>query len=1067
MEEGVARMLYNEDQVESAQDLCEKLLCIERKRKHFGNQQKLFEFQKTLFDIARNLNSVSSPAEDESKDVKNPTKFKTRKFTKSLVVVEDSPHQCPHCDTTFVNFKSLQRHARKKHPEETKISSQMYQKRNIIICLLGKRNHPNIRCNKQIEKNRICRHLRDSHGTERPAKKEFRGFLTDDNGDTYLACFTGMKENDPPEEELIEEDEEDVSDDENVEEPAAKKNQEDEEEERKGAEHVSDVDDVQEPFAAAEEVLNDKDGKEPVTEQDEEEERQGAENVSDVDDIEEPVAEDDDEERQGAENVSDAEKPDAKQVLNEEEHFEEESPTESDSETKNVDDEILIETKMTIDVEGDGSFNIVSEKEILFDPSQAYESPASQDVDSQESVFISGAVTKTEFSDRPNSPNTEYYLDSQGPHSCHNTGFQQLPDLPGDNQVVAVKVFNKNVPKIKASPKIVEKKPTGKSTVKKVSAQKRRKTTEQKQNFSKRKKSAAVCDEKMKIEEEPLDGNDEDSDSDSIGNTNMAEVADTGEGEDKDEVDSDDGYSDTEDNQEFSKERWEKRNLLKPTKELHTVSENQIFINNFSKWWQESGASFVTTNKDTSTLRNTANMLFYNPDCFLNYITSENKSFNLSRLVMFTSNNFLSVPSPVSWVTKVGGKSGKDQPSRRKTMLKAHQNLRCYINHCLNGHNFVGQEIQQKEAVSGHLKALDDLIKGKKLFGQLETLYSQQNKKKAKMEGIIKPFEKEDLHNCVSTWFKSKESDQLETEALEIYKKAMASQYIGNSDFDRFVKIVFFELILFDKSRVGVLQNLTNEDYALKKETWLPPEMNELEFNKLPKDWRLYKPPQPGVPPSSYEIDIIGDTEGIKNQEEQTVCLSQRVYELVEKMRDLKQLLFPEVKLEDFLFVRHNGDKIPKFQNYPGKGSLLYQFGCVSGLDNFCFKMLRKGVEGVIQSSDTLSKSTKQINSHSQAVAQKVYDQMRGSRRNVFLTNLNKKEGFNTLRNDEEIESSEIEKRKDRDTQDKEDLLQKARSFLADLKRQEPWDERPTAINDDDVRLLRTIFTKEMLGNVI
>ena len=100
------------------------------------------------------------------------------------------------------------------------------------------------------------------------------------------------------------------------------------------------------------------------------------------------------------------------------------------------------------------------------------------------------------------------------------------------------------------------------------------------------------------------------------------------------------------------------------------------------------------------------------------------------------------------------------------------------------------------------------------------------------------------------------------------------------------------------------MQNLTNEDYALKKETWLPPEMTELEFNKLPKDWRLYKPPQPGVPPSSYEIDIIGDTEGIKNQEEQTVCLSQRVYELVEKMRDLKQLLFPEVKLEDFLFVR-------------------------------------------------------------------------------------------------------------------------------------------------------------------
>ena len=149
----------------------------------------------------------------------------------------------------------------------------------------------------------------------------------------------------------------------------------------------------------------------------------------------------------------------------------------------------------------------------------------------------------------------------------------------------------------------------------------------------------------------------------------------------------------------------------------------------------------------------------------------------------------------------------------------------------------------------------------------------------------MKPFEKENLHNCVTKWFQSNESNMLELEALGIYNTAMASQFIRDVDFNRFMKIVFFELAIFDKSRVGVLKSLTNQDYILKKPAWLPPDMTDLEFNRLPSGWLLYKPPASGVAPTSYEMCLIGDSEGIKNQEEQTVVLSQRVYELVEKLR--------------------------------------------------------------------------------------------------------------------------------------------------------------------------------------
>lgn len=160
--------------------------------------------------------------------------------------------------------------------------------------------------------------------------------------------------------------------------------------------------------------------------------------------------------------------------------------------------------------------------------------------------------------------------------------------------------------------------------------------------------------------------------------------------------------------------------------------------------------------------------------------------------------------------------------------------------------------------------------------------------------------------------------------------------------------------------------------------------------------------------------------------------------------------------------MRSDGKQISKFQNHPGKDSLLNQFGCVTGLDGFCFKMLRKSMEGTIQSSGSLAQATKDLNSHSQGVARKVYDKMKGSRRNVFLTNLNKHEG---RKFDKPIENSEMDKRKERDRNEADELKQKAQKFMSEYKKQqEPWDERPTAIKEDDEKLLKSVFSKEMLG---
>lgn len=119
-------------------------------------------------------------------------------------------------------------------------------------------------------------------------------------------------------------------------------------------------------------------------------------------------------------------------------------------------------------------------------------------------------------------------------------------------------------------------------------------------------------------------------------------------------------------------------------------------------------------------------------------------------------------------------------------------------------------------------------------------------------------------------------------------------------------------------------------------------------------------------------------------------------------------------------------------------------------------------MEGTIQSSGSLAQATKDLNSHTQGVARKVYDKMKGSRRNVFLTNLNKHEG---RKFDKPIENSEMDKRKERDRNEADELKQKAQKFMSEYKKQqEPWDERPTAIKEDDEKLLKSVFSKEMLG---
>ena len=155
--------------------------------------------------------------------------------------------------------------------------------------------------------------------------------------------------------------------------------------------------------------------------------------------------------------------------------------------------------------------------------------------------------------------------------------------------------------------------------------------------------------------------------------------------------------------------------------------------------------------------------------------------------------------------------------------------------------------------------------------------------------------------------------------------------------------------------------------------------------------------------------------------------------------------------------MSHSGRKLPRLQNYAGKGSLLHLFGEATGLQKFTLKMLRKAAEGYIQSSSELQKD-KHLNYHSSTVGKKVYDKMNGARRNVFLTNLGKQDFSYSLRGASKVGADLEKERRAREESQKKKLTAKAVKYLDDQKKIQPWDLRPSSVNDKEILLLKSVF---------
>ena len=560
-------------------------------------------------------------------------------------------------------------------------------------------------------------------------------------------------------------------------------------------------------------------------------------------------------------------------------------------------------------------------------------------------------------------------------------------------------------------------------------------------------KSSAIDDEKIVDEQENKEDDNDSSDSD-------LEVD-----EDYDEnLDSTPGI--TRLRQERKKVRLSQRDCAEKDKDLTEIPENKVFITDFMRWLKEK-TGLKTSNKSCSTFDFSMGHGFEYVDCYLNFMTSKNPEFTLSRLVAFKDKSkFLAIESPVLWISTAAGADKTSNPLRQKEQLKLHKRLREYILYVMNQTTFDGNEVLQTLVVNQRLQAIDHELDSLKIYKKCTDLYEKEKAKTKRMKMIINPSGNQLEYSSVRKWFTSEDSKQLEAEVREICKEALESKTIKAVNFNKVANTVRFTLAILDKNRPSSYK-FKQMDYMSKRPIWLPDGDKYLwSLDSLPDDWNMFRNPDPddnNVPPTCFVITLDGSQPEIKMQAETTIIMNMKTFELMELYRDIRKMVLGELPSHSTFFLNHRGKELSRLQNY--KGSLVARFGAVVGIPDFKMTQIRKALEGKIQGSDQAD-YTKAINNHSKAVVA-TYDNAKSMRRTVFMASMSAAETSEEA--DKESVKNHYNLRKKKDQSEQNQMKNEATQYLDQKKKKGKriLNLAPDPITKPDALFLKGLFTTE------
>ena len=1047
---------------------------------------KLFIAKSSIFEIETNNNEESEKLlalfQVQIKIVIE-TLNRTQKEPTSQVIINESDHvqqaqrrrvikrkfitskksqmtfKCPYCDKVFQYIQSLGAHVKVDHPDEKKILSKDFgEDEDLTRCLMKNKKTGGL-CNKLFPKHQMARHLKSHPEAEsQPPKKKFKGFLTSDNGESYEVVWRGPREENPPSEEEIE-----VSDVENNEEQDGAKSKQvdgsnlDVEGNAKDKTIIAKI--QVDPSSRSEVLFSDSkvpdiakvQQERPVSKVVVEVNKVLANNMMFEDSLHSKL---DVVMTEAA--VKLCEDEDGPNLFDSQPHTSPPEPTvfveiESQSSIVNIED-----------LETNSSFGIIKTQEselmdfsfgddVLEDPDQIEESIielADLSSKSRKRVKIKYFTTKVK----------------RGQFSC---AFDI--NYNSNNPVKANNEENRNV--------IGEEEEDGSDSTDEDDTEDD-KDKEGTEDGNDNEEDGGGDDGKNNGDTDGNDGFDKDNEGgdDDRNNNDLENSEDEDIEEENFDCDSDFEEDDEEEytnhRLEMKKVRQMKRNTVTAGEEISDRPGNVDFIKSF----QEFLVRQCNDGKKSTVVFTMGHMFNYN-DSWLNFMTSKDKNFLLDRLLDFkNSGNFVTLSSPMNWLAVTGGPTGKDQPSRQLEQLKAHARFRNYLEFKVNEENFDGEGIIKKLAFVQNNAAISTEIERLKIRNKLNKWYNFEKNKKRKMRQILNPEVDINILEAVKTWFNSDVSKEKEAEAVSIWKKTIKSkpQLIKEKDFMKVAMLARFTTAVCDKLRPGAYK-FKNTDYEDKVAVYFPEDMYEeiWSIENLPANCKLYSPPHPAAEPKCYEIRLDGNLASLKGEAPVTLIINKRCHQLNEMYLDLKRIVSKSkkevIEMEDPFYVNFKLEKLSRLQW--SKGNLLDLFGKVTNIPRFKMTDLRKAQETIIQSRSDLAKIGKDLNCHNANVVP-AYDHLSSTRRMIFVSTLNDKEGSSSVAliddDEDEVVKDHLKERKSRETEEGIKRKKEAKKFLENEKlNKKVVDLTPYEFSEEVLTFLQTIFVGFNLQGLI
>jgi hypothetical protein len=483
--------------------------------------------------------------------------------------------------------------------------------------------------------------------------------------------------------------------------------------------------------------------------------------------------------------------------------------------------------------------------------------------------------------------------------------------------------------------------------------------------------------------------------------------------------------------------RLERRNNAVLAPKLCDLEANSQIITEFEAFLRNVKFDTSSSGSDLSTIRKMKGHLFHYPDSLLQFQSDKIPNFSLKRYFSPNSEMFLEVKDPSvvnGWMSSVAGSSGKENPGRRKEMLKSHARFRDFVHEKLQNEDFgVGSDgLLRRELVIRNLVKISEKIKEKQLFSKLTKLETNLRTQKIKARDVINPTNNINEQRSVKQWFLSKQAHEEEKICMKIYEKCVSGSQIGSKDFNKFANWTRFTLVLEDRNRRSVY-SFSNSEFASRRPKYLPDRVDgedatedEDPFHMLPDGWNPDIPQKPGQEPSCWVLDVAGNTKGLKGGKPAKIILTPRSCEILLKFRDIKSEVMKDVDDESQFFVNIKGKPLAPLQNTPG--SLLEKFGIVCGVLNPTVNSFRRAAEVKVQGSPLMKSSVQNIQSHSRQVGLDHYDRSLDTTRANFIHQLAAMDS--PLKAVEEVPEAVKLKRKKKEEEDRANNLKKAKGIL-------------------------------------